>query len=260
MRFAGGTASRQPLEAARARSERTEAEQAGVAAEIAIYSDALAVLTGQAPGELAELAASGIPLPPAEVAVGDPAALLARRPDVRLAERQIAAATAKIGMERAKRFPTVSFMGLIGIGGTSGGDLFDVSKLSTIALPRLTWNFLDFGRGAAAVRSAEAGRDAALADYRGQVLAALQDAEGALARYGAARTGLARAASGAGHAREIARLQGLRGKAGTTPPAEALEAQHQAIDAQMAESMARADLTQSYIALAKALGLGWQND
>jgi outer membrane protein TolC len=148
-------------------------------------------------------------------------------------------------------------MGLIGIGGTSGGDLFDVSKLSTIALPRLSWNFLDFGRGAAAVRGAEAGRDAALADYRGQVLAALQDAEAALARYGAARTGLARAASGAGHLREIARLQALRGKAGTAQPAEALEAQHQAIAAQMAEASARADLTQGYIVLAKALGLGW---
>jgi len=260
VRFAGGTAPRQPLEAAQARAERSEAEQAGVAAEVAVYSDTLAVLTGQAPGELADLAPAAIPLPPAEVAVGDPAALLARRPDIRMAERQLAAATAKIGMEKAKRFPTVSFMGLIGIGGTSGGDLFDVSKLSTIALPRLTWNFLDFGRGAAAVRSAEAGHDAALADYRGRVLGALQDAEAALARYGAARIALARAASGAGHAREIARLQAMRAKAGTAPPAEALEAQHQTIEAQMAESAARADLTQGYIALAKALGLGWQND
>jgi outer membrane protein TolC len=189
--------------------------------------------------------------------VGDPAAMLARRPDIRIAERQLAAATAKIGMERAKRFPTVSFMGLIGIGGTSGGDLFDVSKLSTIALPRLSWNFLDFGRGAAAVRSAEAGRDAALMEYRGRVFAALQDAEASLARYGAARIGLARAASGAGHAREIARLQALRSKAGTAPPSEALEAQHQAIESQMAEAAARADLTQGYVALAKALGLGW---
>lgn len=257
MRFTGGTAPRQTWEAAQARAERTEAEQAGVAAELAMDSDALAVLAGQAPGELAALSPAAIPLPPAAVAIGDPAAMLAHRPDIRMAERQLAAATAKIGMEKAKRFPTVSFMGLIGIGGTSGGDLFDVSKLSTIALPRLTWNFLDFGRSAAAVRSAEAARDAALMDYRGRVLAALQDAEGALARYGAARTALARAASGAGHAREIARLQALRGKAGTAPPAEALEAQHQAIEAQMAESAARADLTQSYVALAKALGLGW---
>lgn len=258
LRFAGGTAPRQPLEAAQAQALRTEAEQAGAAAEIAVLTDALAVLTGQAPGELAELTSGSIPLPPASVAVGDPAAMLARRPDIRAAERQLAAATAKIGVEKAKRFPTVSFMGLIGIGGTSAGDIFDTSKLSTIALPRLSWNFLDFGRGAAVVRGAEAGRDAALADYRGQVLAALQDAEGALARYGAARTALARWSGGLGHASEIARLQALRARAGTAPSTEAIEAQRQAIDARLAEAAARANLTQAYVALAKALGLGWQ--
>ncbi len=258
-RLAGGTAPRQAVEAATAQVERSEAEQAGVAAEIAVLGDALAVLTGQAPGELGELPAGTIPLPPASVAIGDPAALLARRPDIRAAERQLAAASAKIGMEKAKRFPSVSFMGLIGIGGASAGDIFDASKLSTIALPRLSWNFLDFGRGAAAVRGAEAGRDAALGDYRAQVLSALQDAESALARYGAARVALARSASGADHAGEIARLQRLRGRAGTVPPSEALEAQRQAIDARLAETAARADLTQAYVALAKALGLGWQN-
>ena len=259
-RFAGGTAPRQPLEAALARVLQTEAERAGVTAEVAVLNDALAVLTGQAPGELIALSSSRIPLPPAEVTVGDPAAMLARRPDILMAERQLAAASARIGMEQAKRFPTVSFMGLIGIGGTSGGDLFDVSKLSTIALPRLSWNFLDFGRSKAAIAGAEAGRDAALADYRGQVLAALQDAEGALARYGAARTALARWTSGAGHAREISRLQALRSRAGTLHPADAIEAQRQAIDVQLAEASARADLTLAYVSLAKALGLGWQND
>ena len=259
-RFAGGTAPRQPLEAAQARLERTEAEQAGVTAQIAMFGDALTVLTGQAPGEAGELAPGAIPLPPAVVAVGEPAAMLARRPDIRAAERQLAAISAKIGIEKARRFPSVSFLGLVGIGGTSAGDIFDASKLSTIALPRLSWNFLDFGRGAAAVRSAEAARDAALADYRGAVLAALQDAEGSLARYGAARMALARSASAAGHAREIARLEALRSKVGTAALSEALVAEHQAIDARIAETAVRADLTSAYVALAKALGLGWQND
>jgi NodT family efflux transporter outer membrane factor (OMF) lipoprotein len=258
-RFAGGTVPRQLVEAGASRLARTEAEQADLAAQLAMLNDALAVLTGDAPGETIALTSARIPLPPAEMAIGDPAALLARRPDLRMAERQLAAATARIGIEKARRLPSLSFMGIIGIGGTSGGDLVDGSKLSTIALPRLSWNFLDFGRGKAAVTGAEAARDAALADYQGQVLAALQDAEGALARYGAARLVLARMATAAGHAREIARLQMLRGRAGTLSPAGALEAQRQAVDAQMAESMARADLTQAYVALAKALGLGWQD-
>ena len=256
-RFAAGTAPRQPLEAADAQYERTTAERAGLAAEVAVLTDALAVLTGVAPGELGALPPGAVPLPPASVAVGDPAAMLARRPDVRAAERRLAAANAAIGIEQARRLPGISFMGIIGLGGTSAGDLFDASKLSTIALPRLRWNFLDFGKGAAAVRGARAGRDAALADYRGQVLAALQDAEAALARHGVARIALANAASATGHARTIAMLQAMRGKAGTASEADAVEAERQALDAEIAESNARADLTQSYVALAKALGLGW---
>ncbi len=259
-RLAGGTASRQLLESALAQSERTDAEQAGTSAEVVVLTDALAVLTGEAPGALDTLAAAVIPLPPAQIAIGDPAAMLARRPDVRAAERQLAAASAKIGMEQARKFPSVSLMGIIGIGGTSAGDLFDTANVSTIALPRLSWSFLDFGRVKAAVSGAEAGRDAALADYNGQVLAALQDAEAALARFGAARVALSRAASGTGHAREIARLQGLRGKAGTAPPAEVIEARRGEIAARLAETSARTDLTIAYVALAKALGLGWQAD
>jgi outer membrane protein, multidrug efflux system len=257
-RFAGGTAARQPIESALAQAERTEAEQAAAEADIAVLTDSLAVLTGAAPGALEPLSTGSIPLPPQTLAIGDPAAMLARRPDVRAAERQLAAASAKIGIEQARRFPSVSLMGIIGIGGTSAGDLFDSANISTIALPRLSWNFLDFGRAKAAVTGAEAGRDAALADYRGQVLAALQDAEGALARYGAARVALARAGSGSVHAREIARLQALRGRAGAATPADVIEAQRQAIGARLAEASARADLSQAYVAVAKALGLGWQ--
>src|SRR3546814_16229460 len=72
---------------------------------------------------------SSVPLPPAQVAVGDPAALLRRRPDIRAAERRFAAATARIGVAEAARFPSLSFMGLIGIGGTDPGDLVDLDTL-----------------------------------------------------------------------------------------------------------------------------------
>ncbi len=257
-RLAAGAAPRQAAEAASAVEARGEAELARSAADLAVLGDGLAVLTGQAPGALDDMAAGDVPLPPAVVAIGDPAAMLARRPDIRTAERQLTAASSRIGIERAKRFPTVSFMGLIGIGGSKPGDLFDTANLSTIALPRLSWSFLDFGRGAAAVRGAEAARDAALADYRARVLAGLQDAEAALARFGAARLALASAGSAAGHAREIARLDGLRARAGTLAPAAALQSEAQALDARLAEVSARGELTAAYVALAKALGLGWE--
>lgn len=257
-RFKAGTASREPLEQAEADAEATTALRARTAAELAIAQNALAVLTGNAPGTVAELPPAPIPLPPANTPVGDPAALLARRPDLRLAEARLAAAHAGIGIAEARRLPQISFLGALGLGGNSPGDVVDAGTVSTILLPRLSWSVLDFGRAAAAVRGAKAGRDAALADYQAAVLAALQDAEAALARYRAARIEAASAAEALTHARTTARLAQLRADAGTLSQAQAIAAHRQTLDAEDAEAAARARLTQSYIALAKALGLGWE--
>ena len=172
--------------------------------------------------------------------------MLARRPDLRAAERQLAAANAQIGVAEAGRFPRVSLLGLIGIGGTSAGDLFDSSQLIGAAVPRLSWNLFDFGRNRASVQGAEAGRDAARADYDVSVLAALQDAETSLARFGAARTAFGQAADTARHAATIARLQDQRAEAGTIARGEALEAQRQAIDAQLGEVDKRAGATLAF--------------
>src|SRR6201999_1777934 len=137
------------------------------------------------PGALdEELAASRpVPLPPAQVAVGDPAALLLRRPDIRAAERRLAARTAQIGQAEAARFPKLSFLGLLGLGGSKLSDVFDIDNRTEVFAPRLTWSFLDFGRNAARVQEANADRDEAEAQYRTTVLAALRDAEDALARF-----------------------------------------------------------------------------
>jgi len=257
VRLDGGTGTRQAVLDATARAERSEAERAMLAADIAGLRDMLAMLTGEAPGALDGLAPAAVPLPPAEVDVGDPAAMLARRPDIAAAERRLASATASVGVEQARRLPAISLMGLIGIGGSSAGDVLESSKLASIALPSLSWTFLDFGRTAAAVRGAKAGREAAQAEYRGAVLAALQDAEASLARFGAARIGYGRAAGASGSLKESARLQALRAKAGSGSDGEALEAERQAIAAEIAEVNARAGLTLAYIALTKSLGLGW---
>lgn len=257
-RVARGTVAVQAGEAALMQLRRTASEQAAMAAEIAVLRDGLAVLTGSAPGTLEHLAQAAIPLPPASVPVGNPAEMLARRPDIRAAERQLAAANAQIGVEQARRFPQVSLFGLVGIGGTSAGDLFDSSQILSAVLPRLSWNFIDFGRGRAAVQGAEAGRDVALAEYDAAVLGALQDAEASLARFGAARTAFGQSADAATSAATIAGLQGQRADAGTIARGEALEARRQAIDAQLVEADKRAGVTLAFVALVKSLGLGWE--
>jgi len=254
----GGTAAGQDVSTASQQLAGTEAELAAIRSDIAVLRDSLALLTGAAPGSLDGLPAAKIPLPPAEVAIGDPAAMLARRPDVLAAERRLASSSAGVGVAKAHRFPAVSLLGLIGIGGSNIGDMFDASQLTTIGVPRLSWNFLDFGRTAAGVRGAEAARDVALADYRASVLSALQDAEASLSRFGAARIALARSADSLVHSREISRLERLRGDAGTISHGQVLLAENRETDAQLAEINSRASLTLAYVATAKSLGLGWQ--
>ncbi|MCW3796496.1 efflux transporter outer membrane subunit [Sphingomonas sp. BN140010] len=258
-RYRAGTTPAQTVGGARATAARTAGQLAQSNAERQVLLDKLALLTGSEPGSLdARLGPASVPLPPASVAVGDPTGLLRRRPDIRIAERQLASATAQVGIDVAKQFPKVSFMGLIGLGGSGPTDAFDPSNLTALALPRINWSFLDFGRNKARVRGSEAARDAAEAEYRQQVLAALQDAEASLTRFGSRRIELAQASTSSGHVGSVARLQAQRARAGTIAQADALEARRRQFDAELAEVEARSALTISYIDLSKALGLGWR--
>lgn len=257
----GGTASQLDVERMRNLVEQSVAQLLPLKAERDAYLNALAVLAGEVPGTFDAMLAQprAIPLPPATVAVGDPAALLQRRPDIRKAERDLAAKTAKIGVAEAARFPKISFMGMIGIGGTSPGDMFDLDNLSAIAAPQLSWSFLDFGRNAARVHQAEGARDEASAQYRGTVLEALKDAEDALAQYGAQRQVVASAARTQSSADRAASLMRQRFNAGTATLIDTLDTERQRAASEQSLAQATAGMTNGYIALQKALGLGWQD-
>ena len=260
-RRAQGTASALEVEQQRNQLEQSDAALLPLSAERDAYLNALATLAGEAPGALDGMLAAPapVPLPPAQVAVGDPAALLKRRPDIRAAERQFAAATARIGVAEAARFPSLSFMGLIGIGGTNPGDLVDLGTLAAIAMPRLSWSFLDFGRNAARVGQAEGVRDEAAAQYRQAVLNALRDSEDALSRFGARRLSVASAARSKASADRTAALTRQRFDAGTATRIQLLDAERQSLSAAQALTQGTAAMTADYIALQKALGLGWQS-
>lgn len=259
-RFAAGTATKLQIESLESQLASAEAQAIPLEAQVAAYKDALAVLTGRAPGELDErlAAAAPVPLPPAQVPIGDPAALIAHRPDVRSAERALAASTAQIGVKEAARLPGIKFSGILGLGGTSPGDMFDPSNFAAILLPQLSWPVLDFGRSKSAVREAEAQRDGAQAQYRQAVLAALQDAEDSLARFGATRRQLGRLMSGQQAIARAAMLNRQRYDAGTSTLVDQLDIERQDVQAQIAVAQARAQLTIDFIAVNKALGLGWQ--
>ncbi|MGN6377056.1 MAG: efflux transporter outer membrane subunit [Sphingomonas sp.] len=259
-RYAQGVVSQLDVERLRDQVENSNAQLVPIQAQLDAYRDALAVLTGVEPGAVDDLLAgtAPVPLPPASVPIGDPAALLSRRPDIRAAERQIAQRTAQIGAAEAARLPSLKLLGLIGLGGTSPGDVFDLGNLTALASPMLQWNVLDFGRGAARVEQARGQRDEAAAQYRKTVLGALRDAEDALSRFGSQRRvvgGYARAKASADRA---AALMQQRYHAGAANLTDLLDVERQRVAAEQSLATATAQLTGDYVSLQKALGLGWQ--
>ncbi|MRW93486.1 efflux transporter outer membrane subunit [Duganella sp. FT80W] len=263
-RAQAGTASELDLARLQGQLESTRSQAEPLEAQLDAYRDELAMLVGQAPGALdAELAqatssAATVPLPPAAVTVGDPAALLRRRPDIRAAERTLAQRQAQIGQAQAARFPKLSLMGLIGIGGTRVSDLTHLDDFAAIAAPQLSWNFLDFGRISANIEQSEGARDEAEAQYRVTVLGALRDAEDALSRFRQQRTTVATIARAKASADRAASLTTARQRAGTANMIDVLDAERQQLGAEQNLAQAQAALTGDFIALQKALGLGWK--
>lgn len=258
-RFERGTTSRLDVSRLQSQLENTRADLLPLGAQIDGYRDALAVLLGVPPGTLDEelATAAPVPLPPARVEVGDPAAMLQRRPDLRAAERTLAARTAQIGQAEAAKFPKLSLLGLIGIGGTSLHALSNWDNRAEIFAPRLSWSFLDFGRNAARVDQANAARDEAEAQYRADVLAALRDAEDALARFRDRRDVVATLARARDAATEAATMMRARQEGGTASVIDLLDAERQLIATEQNLSTATAALTTDFVSLQKALGLGW---
>jgi NodT family efflux transporter outer membrane factor (OMF) lipoprotein len=258
-RRTAGTAGEGDVERFAAQLDRTEAQKVQLTGQVEQTLDRLAMLVGAEPGALdTELSApAAVPSPPARTAVGDPAGLLRRRPDVRAAERRLAAGNAQIGQNVAQLFPKVSLVGLLGYsaatvgGATSGGDL------ALAGGPYLSWSLLDYPRIHAQIRQAEAGRDADAAQYQATVLSALQDAEAALSRYGRQRQSLAALAEADASATRAAALTRQRYDAGAASLIDALDAERQRLEAEQSLAEARAGLTNDYVALQKSLGLGW---
>lgn len=259
-RRARGVASQLEVERLLTQLDNTRAQISPVQAGIAESFDQLALLTGRAPGELdAELAAPR-PLPsvPETVAVGDPAALLRSRPDIRAAERRLASSTAQIGVRKADWFPKLSLLGSLGFSAMDPGHLARKDNGTWLTLPRLQWNILDFGRVAAGVDSAEGARDEAQDNYRGTVLKALRDADVALSRYGHQREHVVVLRRVEASADRASTLQQQRYRAGTASMLEWLDVERTRVVAQQNRIAGDADLLKDYVSLQKSLGLGWQ--
>jgi NodT family efflux transporter outer membrane factor (OMF) lipoprotein len=184
-RFQNGLNSDLDVQQARALLSSTVAQVPALEAgfDESVYH--LAVLLGQQPGALLHgmSDARPIPLTPPDVPVGLPSDLLQRRPDVRRAERELAAATARIGVAKADYFPKFSLTGFAALESISADNWFDYSSRAWSAGPTVQWELFEAGRIRANVRVHTARQEEALNTYQQTVLIALEDTENALTAY-----------------------------------------------------------------------------
>jgi outer membrane protein, multidrug efflux system len=220
----------------------------------------LSVLTGRQPTELNTVLSASAPAPalPASIPIGTPGQLLRRRPDVRVAERQLAGATARIGVAVGDLFPKVTVVGTFGYQAPSFASLGEGDTRFYSFGPSISWPAFDLGRVLARVSASRAQTDAALARYQGAVLDALEDTEGALITSARARARSEALQGAAAASDKAADLAGQRFTGGLIDFLEVLDAERTALSAELLLSQSRTDAATSVVAVYKALGGGWQ--
>ena len=190
--------------------------------------------------------------------VGDGASLLARRPDVRQAERHVASATARIGVATADLYPRISLLGSYGAVATQPNQLFNSIGLTWGIGPSISWSFPNQSGVRARIHQARAGEQAAVAGFDGVVLQALKETDQSLATYGAElarRQDLVEARDRARQSFDMANEQFL---AGATSDLDVLTAEVTLVSAEAAVATSDGAVAQDQIGVFKALGGGWQ--
>lgn len=240
--------------------EQTRAELPLLRSAAAQAEHQLCTLLGLHPGKLRARLNAGDPVIPAanrELAIGVPADVLRQRPDVRAAERRLAAQTAQIGVAAASRYPDFTLSGSIGLEALTFGDLFTTAARTAQGLARAGWTVFDAGRSRARVGVETALQEQTLAAYEAAILTALQDVENALSAAANDRTRqqALQAAESAGLS--ALRLARDRYAAGLVDFPTVLDAQRSLFTVQGSLASCRADVTIDLVRLYKAVGGGW---
>lgn len=260
-RLSAGGGSLRDVDQAQALVDQALAQVPGFEAEQRAALYALAVMTGDPPDTITQTAAAQchtIPMARQPLPVGDGQALLARRPDIRQAERQLAADTARTGVATAALYPSITLLGAVSLGGTSLGNFGNGKSLGYSFGPLISWNFPFNGAARARVRESEAVAQRSLAQFDGAVLTALKETEQALARAGGATERERNLASASTASADAARLSRLRFDYGSDSFLQLLDAERTDAAARAALAQAQADRASAQISVFKALGGGWE--
>ena len=258
-RYESGLTSDLDVEQARYNLEGTRSKIPPLQIGLEQARNRLAVLLGQNPGTLKDelTERKDIPITPLDVAVGVPAEVLRRRPDVRKAERELAAESAQVGVATAELYPKFMLTGSIGLEALSLGNLFSTGSRTYGIGPSFLWNIFDGGRIRQNIKVQSALQEQALLSYEASLLTALEDVENALTAYAKEQTrrqSLAEASRAAQRAVELAQNQYT---SGLIDFQAVLDAQRALLSLQDQLAQSKGAVTSNLISLYKALGGGW---
>jgi NodT family efflux transporter outer membrane factor (OMF) lipoprotein len=230
-------------------------------AEVKAAQYTLAVLVGDYPENLVqELSKPAmIPSMPAPAAPGLPIDLLKRRPDIQVAERELAAATARIGVATANLFPDVTVSASIGSQGQGWGTSPNVSKHIWSFGPGAIWPLLDFGALDAAVEVADYTAQASLANYRKTILTAVEQVDSSLDAYQAQERRMEKLADAMMAGQRAVDLATERYSRGLTDFLNVVDAERQFYELQEQYAEAQVNQGEQFVQLYKSLGGGWQD-
>ncbi|QGP78618.1 efflux transporter outer membrane subunit [Sphingobium sp. CAP-1] len=257
-RLQAGLVSSLDEQQARAQLAQTNASIPQLEASLKGSLNRIAVLTGQAPGEATRALETPRPIPTAstDIATGIPADTLRQRPDIRSAERALAAATARIGVAQAQLYPSLGISGNVSSTATSVKNLFDLVTGSLFA--NVAQTIFDGGRLASQVRSQRAATDAAFAAYKQSVLAALEDVENAMASLTSARLRKSEFATAFDASNNAAILARSQYQAGLIDFQTLSTTENSLLTARNSLATAQSDEILAIAQLYNALGGGWQ--
>lgn len=255
-----GRASSLDAARARAQAETTLASIPPLEARIAAERRRLAVLTGRAPGALDELLSqeSDFPVIPDGAPAGDPATILRLRPDIRKAERDLAAATARIGVATADLFPRVRFIGAFGASSSTLSAYGTDASIDYGFGPAIEWAALDLGRVRARIKRSEAETDAALARYEQAALRALEETANAFTELARERERNERLKRSVMESADAAGLANDRYRAGLDGFLTVLDAERRQLEAESAAAESDTRVLRNYVQVYRALGGGWR--
>lgn len=260
-RYQAGLSNELALQQARYNLESTQSQIPLLRKSLEEAKNRMSVLIGQIPGSLNELleVLQPIPVIPPTVAVGVPAETLRQRPDIRRAERNLAAQTARIGAATSDLYPKFRLSGSIGLEALEPGDFFRSGNDSWTIGPGVSWNIFDAGAIRRNIEVQNAVQEQYLLAYEATVLGALEEVENALNAYAEDQLRRERLIVAVNAARQAEKLAGQQYSAGLTDFTTVLDAQRSLLsfDDQLAQS--DGTVTANLIRLYKALGGGWHS-